>query len=95
MIKAICPQCHTSFLAASVRALTSIPNELLCAPPLRSELEIIESSSKVRCPKCGSIFHSEAVRFFGFLSPRQFRIFIGLFVAAFLAVVIYALVTTS
>jgi len=94
MSEAVCPRCHSSFEASSARVLPGVLSELVSSPRFRAEKQLIDANANVLCPKCGLVFPSEAVRFFGILSPRGLRIFLGLFVAAFLAVVLYVLVAT-
>ncbi len=47
--------------------------------------------TRVRCPNCGSIFDTLAYRFFGFLSPRAMRRFVGMFFVAMLCAAVYFL----
>ncbi len=51
----------------------------------------IDESAEVRCPACNHVFTSEAVRFFGVLSPKGLKILIRLFVFGFLVFAMFAL----
>jgi hypothetical protein len=55
----------------------------------------IDESAQVICPGCNHVFASEAVRFFGVLSPKGIKILIGLFVYGFLIFAMFALFKSS
>ena len=84
MSKAICPKCTHGFDVRSHRSYKGLKKDLFeyfeagHKPPETW----IDESSLVKCPNCGNEFKSEAARFFGFLSPKYFKIFLA--VAIFL-----------
>ena len=93
MAKVICPKCDSNFEASQARTykglLADLRNSLHAtykAPEHR-----IDESSFVRCPDCGAEFKSEAVRYFGILSPKGVKILLGLFVFGFFCVALYVL----
>jgi hypothetical protein len=53
---------------------------------------MVADDSMVRCPKCGNVFASGAVRFFGIVSPRGIKIIHLCIVGAVLLFVAYILV---
>ena len=58
-----------------------------CVLGRKSDSRWIDKSSTVICPHCGAQFKSEAIRFFGFLSPKGLNTTFGIwtFVILFLA----------
>jgi uncharacterized C2H2 Zn-finger protein len=93
MAETACPKCNARFAASKNRSYRGIKTDFIqrlhggdTAPE-----RWVDESSFMRRPSCGMQFKSEAVRFFGILSPKGLKIFIGLFVLAFLCIVLYIL----
>lgn len=84
-----CPNCGTRFTAGEHRARSNLAAALLWEAPKSLELQLDESVL-VTCPNCSTSFRSDAVRLLGFLTPRQFKVLLTVFVAAFLAAVVYS-----
>ena len=79
-----CPKCGVAFNASEHRAHPGLLTELLTADSMASPEERIRSASVLRCPSCTHEFPSEAVRFFGVLSPTGMRYLVIAVLGAFL-----------
>ncbi len=95
MKTAICPNCATQFKASENRAYKGIVKDYrdYMKSGHKAPERWVDESSMVRCPNCSNEFKSEAVRFLGVLSPRGLKIFIGLYVFAFICFGIWAVVS--
>jgi hypothetical protein len=87
---ASCRNCRHAFPVTQARVLPGLDKEVMAAT-YRSLDEAVSRGSMVRCPKCGMESQSSAVRFFGVVSPRALKLFVGLLIAAMLAFVLYVL----
>jgi uncharacterized C2H2 Zn-finger protein len=95
MTEAICPKCNKVFDAQDSRTYSAKKDIKEIIEEGHKAPEIwIDESSMVRCPNCGNEFKSEAVRYFGILSPQGMKIFIGLFIFVFICFALWALVTS-
>jgi hypothetical protein len=95
MKTATCPNCASKFKPSINRAYKGVVKDY--RDYMHSGRKVpekwIDESSMVRCPNCGNEFKSEAVRFFGLLSPKGLKIFIGIYVFGFICFALWALVS--
>ena len=95
MNEEICPNCNEVFNFQESRAYSAKRDlQDMIQKGHKAPERWIDESSMVRCPNCGNEFKSEAVRFFGSLSPKRLKIFIGLFVFGFICFALWALVSS-
>ncbi|MEW6674204.1 MAG: hypothetical protein AB1427_21120 [Thermodesulfobacteriota bacterium] len=92
--EAICPKCGLNFNAKFHRTYKGIGGDIKeQVQGVHKAPEIwIDESAQVICPGCNELFTSQAIKYFGILSPKGLKIFIGLFMAGFLAFAMFALV---
>lgn len=76
-----CPKCDARFPGREALARN---------PALEMLTGIGALDTRVRCPRCGNVFESESIRFFGFLSPRGLKILVGALFAAIVLGVVWA-----
>jgi hypothetical protein len=92
----ICPNCKEEFDANNARTSPSAVSDLLdkFTGKLGYEGEkMVERCASVECPRCHHQFPSEDVRFFGVLSPKALKIVLTIWIAAFVLIVFYILLT--
>jgi uncharacterized C2H2 Zn-finger protein len=77
-----CPKCNAVFPANRAWAKRTV-TMLVVAPALQ------DLDTRVRCPTCGYVFQATSYRFFGFVSPGSFKVFVGLLFAAAVVAAIY------
>lgn len=96
MREEVCPKCGLKFDAKARRTYGGIGHDLKKQVQAvhKAPEAWIDESAEVKCPACNHVFTSEAVRFFGVLSPKGMKIIIGLFVFGFLVFAMFALVKT-
>ena len=93
MNETICPVCGFKFQISSNRSYKGMKHdfEQQIRGNYRTPEKIIDDSSRVTCPKCSEVFSSDEVKSFGFLSPKNMKLFIGLFIASFFVFAMYVL----
>ena len=88
MAVAACPNCGANFEANRHRTYRGLLSDLVGGDVGFSVEKQIAGASRVRCPKCDAEFVSNAVRFFGFLTPRgMLWVVVGYFVAFLLGAI--------
>ena len=81
-----CPHCGATVDVVANRVYPGLLRELISSDADASPEAQIESASLLACPTCGTQFQSDAVRFFGMLTPRGVRylfIAVVILIAAF------------
>ena len=68
-----CPHCRADVNVRANRVYPGILRDIVSANVDASPEAQIASASLVKCPKCGTQFSSNAIRFFGVLSPGGMR----------------------
>jgi uncharacterized Zn-finger protein len=93
MREAVCPKCGSKFDTIAQRTYRGIGHDIKKQVQTvhKAPEAWIDESAEVKCPGCNHVFTSEAVRFFGILSPKVMKILIGLFVFVFLVFAMFAL----
>jgi uncharacterized Zn-finger protein len=93
MREAVCPKCGSKFDTIAQRTYRGIGHDIKKQVQTvhKAPEAWIDESAEVKCPGCNHVFTSEAVRFFGILSPKGMKILIGLFVFVFLVFAMFAL----
>jgi uncharacterized C2H2 Zn-finger protein len=93
MPEAECPKCGLKFDAKSQRTYKGIGHDIKTSiQGFRKPPEVwIDESAQVRCPNCNAVFTSQALKYFGIISPKGMKVLIGLFVLGFIIVAIFEL----
>jgi len=93
MSEALCPKCGLRFEARDKRTYEGIMHDLNPAVQgaRKAPEALIDESAQVKCPGCHEIFTSEALRFFGILSPKGLKILLALFTLGLFAFAMYVL----
>ena len=93
MNEAVCPKCGLKFNVKTHRTYEGIGHEIkvLVQGVYKAPEVWVDESAGVKCPECNHVFTSVAVKFFGILSAKGVKIFIGLFVFGFLIFAMFAL----
>jgi uncharacterized Zn-finger protein len=93
MSEVLCPKCGLRFEARDKRTYEGIMHDVnIAVQGARKAAEVwIDESAQVKCPGCNKLFTSEAVKFFGILSPKGVKILLALFAFGFFAFAMYVL----
>ena len=91
MREVTCQKCGHKFDAISQRTHSGICQDInkIIQSGRSTPEALIDQSAEVKCPECGYVFTSEAIRYFGIIRPKALKYIIGLFVFWFLVFVIY------
>ena len=68
----VCPKCGAKFDPRGNRLYPGLLRDLVYGETASPESRIA-SASLVKCPRCGTEFSSDAIRFFGMFSPTGMR----------------------
>ncbi len=95
MAQTKCPECSTVFDAAGNRTYGGLLREMWPWParPFWAK-ESIAGSSRVKCPKCGAAFQSDAVRYLGVFGPRGMYRFVIAFDVGLVLVMVVAVIVS-